>query len=204
MRKNLSKDEIDKDMIQIVKERKPKDVKQLIKMMQEKFYLSDQEILKHILDLQEKGKIYFSPNQSHTPQKLTGYMRSPQASWYWITITITLATALIVFTLPENAFPLVYARYILGSIFVLWLPGYTLIKALFPQKELDNIERAALSMGMSLAIAPIVGLLLNYTPWGIRQTPIIISLLALTFTFATAAIIREHQTKTTSAPKATA
>jgi len=200
----LSKDEIDKDMIQIVKERKPKDVKQLIKMMQEKFYLSDQEILKHILDLQEKGKIYFSPNQSHTPQKLTGYMRSPQASWYWITITITLATALIVFTLPENAFPLVYARYILGSIFVLWLPGYTLIKALFPQKELDNIERAALSMGMSLAIAPIVGLLLNYTPWGIRQTPIIISLLALTFTFATAAIIREHQTKTTSAPKATA
>jgi len=204
LRKNLSKDEIDKDMIQIVKERKPKDVKQLIKMMQEKFYLSDQEILKHILDLQEKGKIYFSPNQSHTPQKLTGYMRSPQASWYWITITITLATALIVFTLPENAFPLVYARYILGSIFVLWLPGYTLIKALFPQKELDNIERAALSMGMSLAIAPIVGLLLNYTPWGIRQTPIIISLLALTFTFATAAIIREHQTKTTSAPKATA
>ena len=102
---------------------------------------------------------------------------------------------LLVFTIPENAFPLVYARYILGSIFVLWLPGYALIKALFPEKELENIERIALSIGMSIALVPIIGLLLNYTPWGIRLTPITISLLALTLTFATAAIIREHKTK---------
>jgi len=43
---------------------------------------------------------------------------------------------------------------------------------------------------------PIVGLLLNYTPWGIRLTPITISLLALTLTLATVAMLREHQTKT--------
>lgn len=45
---------------------------------------------------------------------------------------------------------------------------------------------------MSIALAPIVGLLLNYTPFGIRLAPITISLLALTVSFATAAIIREH------------
>jgi len=66
-------------------------------------------------------------------------------------------------------------------------------KNLFPTKELDNIERTALSIGMSLALIPITGLLLNYTPWGIRLTPVTISLLALTITFATAAILREHQ-----------
>jgi uncharacterized membrane protein len=38
-----------------------------------------------------------------------------------------------------------------------------------------------------------VGLLLNYTPWGIRLTPIVLSLLALTIVFSTAAMIREHQ-----------
>ncbi|MEM1540867.1 MAG: DUF1616 domain-containing protein, partial [Candidatus Bathyarchaeia archaeon] len=54
---------------------------------------------------------------------------------------------------------------------------------------------AALSIGLSLVIVPIVGLLLNYTPWGIRLTPITMSLLALTTTFATAALIREHRTK---------
>jgi len=75
------------------------------------------------------------------------------------------------------------------------LPGYSLIKALFPTKEIDNIERTALSIGISLALVPITGLLLNYTPWGIRLTPVTLSLLALTTVFATAAIIREHQTK---------
>ena len=58
---------------------------------------------------------------------------------------------------------MVYARYLLGSLFVLFLPGYTFIKALFPAKQLDSIERTALSIGMSLALVPMIGLLLNYT-----------------------------------------
>ena len=44
---------------------------------------------------------------------------------------------------------------------------------------------------MSLALVPLTGLLLNYTPWGIRLTPITISLLALTLTLATIAFYRE-------------
>ena len=63
---------------------------------------------------------------------------------------------------------------------------------------MDNIERVALSLGMSLALVPIVGLILNYTPWGIRLTPIPLSLLALTIIFATAALLREYQAKSSS------
>jgi len=88
----------------------------------------------------------------------------------------------------------------LGSIFVLFLPGYSLIKALFPTRELDNIERTALSVGMSLALVPITGLLLNYTPWGIRTIPVTLSLTALTIAFATAALIREHEAKPKEKP----
>jgi uncharacterized membrane protein len=51
---------------------------------------------------------------------------------------------------------------------------------------------------MSLALVPLVGLLLNYTPWGIRLTPITLSLTALTLTFATAAVIREYQSTSKS------
>jgi uncharacterized membrane protein len=61
------------------------------------------------------------------------------------------------------------------------------------EKNLDTIERIALSVGMSIAIVPMVGLLLYYTPWGIQLTPIVLSLSALTATFATAAVLREHQ-----------
>jgi len=69
------------------------------------------------------------------------------------------------------------ARIILGLPFILFFPGYILIAALFPKKtHLDSIERVALSFGLSIAIVPLIGLILNYTPWGIRLYPILISL----------------------------
>ncbi|RJQ29656.1 MAG: DUF1616 domain-containing protein [Peptococcaceae bacterium] len=68
-------------------------------------------------------------------------------------------------------------RVILGLPYVLFFPGYCLIAALFPAKnDLDGIERAALSFGLSIAVTPLIGLVLNYTSWGIRLVPIFISL----------------------------
>lgn len=64
---------------------------------------------------------------------------------------------------------------------VLFIPGYALIAALFPGSgELDLIERIALSFGLSIAVVPLTGLALNYTPWGIRLDPIMVSLTILT------------------------
>ena len=60
-------------------------------------------------------------------------------------------------------------RIALGLLFILFLPGYALIAALFPSgKEIDWIERVALSFGLSIAVVPLLGLLLNYT-WGIFE-----------------------------------
>jgi uncharacterized membrane protein len=71
-------------------------------------------------------------------------------------------------------------RTLLGVPFILFIPGYILIFALFPAKKtdrgIDTIERIALSFGLSIAIVPLIGLLLNYTPWGIRLEPILLSL----------------------------
>ncbi len=53
---------------------------------------------------------------------------------------------------------------------------------------MDTIERIALCLGMSIVLIPIVGLILNYTPWGIRLIPVTLSLLVLTVIFATVAI----------------
>jgi len=196
LNKNLSKDEIDQHIIQIVKEKKPDNIEQLVKLMQNKLSLPEREILDRVLYLEEKEKLQLKPHQIATPKKLTTYLGSSQTYWFWATIILAVITTVIVFIVPENVYPLVYARYILGSIFILWLPGYTLTKALFPTKEIDHIERAALSIGMSLAVVPITGLLLNYTPWGIRLTPVTLSLLALTLALATVALLRERQVET--------
>jgi len=188
-------DIIEQHILQLVKKENPKNVEQLLKLTKERLSLKEEEAQKHILQLINHEKIKLKEPPQQTPHSLSTYIRSSKAYWFWITISLAIATTMLVFTVPEDAYPIVYIRYVLGSIFVLWLPGFTFIKALFPAKELDNIEQAALSIGLSLAVVPIVGLLLNYTPWGIRLTPITLSLLALTITFATAAMIREHQTK---------
>jgi uncharacterized membrane protein len=74
-------------------------------------------------------------------------------------------------------FPSHVLRIVLGLPFILFFPGYTLIAALFPRKsDLGGIERVALSFGLSIAVVPLMGLILNYTPWGIRLYPILISL----------------------------
>jgi uncharacterized membrane protein len=113
--------------------------------------------------------------------------------WYWVVVLLALATTVSIFTIPENAFPLALARYILASIFILFLPGYSFIKALFPVKELDNIERTALSVGMSLALVTILGLLLSSMQISIRTAPVTLSVLLLTAVFSTTAIVRQFQ-----------
>jgi uncharacterized membrane protein len=59
-------------------------------------------------------------------------------------------------------------------LLVLFIPGYVLVAALFPaKKEIDWIERIALSIGLSIAVVPLLGLALNFTPLGIRFAPIV-------------------------------
>ena len=102
---------------------------------------------------------------------------------------IILALATLVFTLtPLADLPV---RIPLGLVMVLFVPGYTLIAALFPKAgDLEGIERTALSFGLSIAMVSLIGLALNYTPWGIRLTPVVVSLVIFTIVMATAAYWR--------------
>jgi len=87
---------------------------------------------------------------------------------------LALALITLVYLAPDNA-----VRQILGLIFVLFLPGYVATAALFPENDqIDGIERVALSFGLSIAIVPLIGLALNFTPWGIRLDPILASVSA--------------------------
>ena len=89
-------------------------------------------------------------------------------------IVLALLLVVLVFLVPDSL-----ARQVLGLAFVLFLPGYVATAALFPENEqIDGIERVALSFGLSIAIVPLIGLALNFTPWGIRLDPILASVSA--------------------------
>jgi len=105
-----------------------------------------------------------------------------------LVIALTLACILFVMVPPLNETPV---RIILGLLLVLFLPGYSLIAALFPGKDdLDGIERIALSFGLSIAVVPLLGLALNYRPFGIRLVPILVVLSAFTVSLAVIAGVR--------------
>ena len=108
-----------------------------------------------------------------------------------LVIFLTLLCIPFVLIPPLNESPV---RIILGLPLVLFLPGYALIAALFIRKDdLDGIERIALSFGLSIAISPLLGLALNYTPFGIRLTPILIVLSVFTIALAIGAYVRRSR-----------
>jgi uncharacterized membrane protein len=88
---------------------------------------------------------------------------------------IWLITAMAAIYLPAlNESPL---RIVLTLPAILFIPGYCLIAALFPKKDdIGLVERIMLSIGFSIAIVPLIGLGLNFTSWGIRLDPIVVSL----------------------------
>jgi len=59
-------------------------------------------------------------------------------------------------------------RATLAAPLVFVLPGYALMKALLPDQPRRLAEQLLLSLGSSLAVAVLGGLILNLTPWGIR------------------------------------
>ena len=117
------------------------------------------------------------------------YAASPISLWFWGAVGATLLSVAFVFATSGLA---LYLRYAFGSLLVLFLPGYSLIELLYPKKELDELTRFALSLGLSLAIVPLVGLVLNYTPFGIRLLPVALSLSGLTLVFLVLALRRKH------------
>ena len=203
MTTNQTKNQLKEIILKTIHTEKPQNTKQLIQLMQQHHNIPPEETIKLLTELENQNRLNFTKHPQPTPASLKTYVVSKNATWFWTTIALAAATAIAVFTIPETAYPIVYLRQALGAIFILFLPGFTFIKALFPSKlpiqtskeNLHNIERVALSLGMSLVFAPIVGLILNYTPWGIRLIPIILSLLAFTIVFASAAILREYRAK---------
>jgi uncharacterized membrane protein len=107
-------------------------------------------------------------------------------------IILNIATVLLV--LIVVFFPLTVLRIVLGIPFVLFFPGYTLVLALFPRKEgLSGIERVGLSFGLSIAVVPLIGLILNYTPWGIRLESILYSITFFIFVMSIITWLRQRR-----------
>ncbi|MFW6382510.1 MAG: DUF1616 domain-containing protein [Haloferacaceae archaeon] len=135
-----------------------------------------------------------NPDRSDVESTLREYLPADLAA---ILLT-TMATVAAVAIPGLNATPV---RSVLAVPFVLFVPGYALVAALFPRgtgktSDADGAnddesgrgdrsgiswaERVALAFGTSIAVVPLIGLLLNSTPFGIRLGTVLLSVSGVT------------------------
>jgi len=150
-----------------------------------------QEVARALYKLARGGALRLvDPNP---PKSFTSYLLSAYNLGFAVAALLVAACLFSVYAsglIPALAAP----RIVFGFLFTLFLPGYSLIEALYPRgDELSPLERLALSIGLSLALVPLLGLLLNYTPWGVRLDPTLAALSALTLGLLLIASYRRYR-----------
>lgn len=89
---------------------------------------------------------------------------------YLTLISLTVITPAVIFFVA----PL---RIVIGFVYALLVPGYLITTVLFPKAGNPNgLTRLSFSIGFSILIVPLAGLLLNFLPWGIKLVPMMILL----------------------------
>src|SRR4051794_2033534 len=87
------------------------------------------------------------------------------------------------------------ARALIGLPLVVFAPGYAIIAAAFPSDRLGMTERLLFSLGVSLAVAALAGLLLHWTALGLRPAAWAVALGNLTLVASLIALVRRWQTR---------
>jgi len=177
-------------ILRAVEEKGGLTVEELVDEIEKSVDVSRHEVVRHLYWLWKvKGDVRLEDKAP--PSTLFQYIKSFYGVWFLVLVAAVMLTASAIYVLPQTV-PYIYIRYVLGSLFVLFLPGFALVESLFPKKhDITSLERVALSIGLSLAVVPLVGLMLNYTPWGIRLNSVFTSLAILTFAFSMIALQRK-------------
>jgi uncharacterized membrane protein len=182
-------------VVRINNEKKPLTVRELVDRVRETSKLSEDDIIRCVLSLRAEGAIRLKDKaiaEKSDKENTLGFK---------ITIIIGVIAALTAFVIPENLYPWIYVRNFLGIVFVFFLPGYAFVKVFFENsfttdkalKDINRIEQIALSVGLSIAITSLMGLLLYYSPWGLNIEAIVITIFAITFILAAFGIIKGNK-----------
>lgn len=110
-------------------------------------------------------------------------------------LLLLIASAALLLFLPGSG-PLSPVRSFLGLVLALLGPGYVVTAALFPgQQGIDGIERAALSLGLSIVSVVLIALGLNFLANGIAPTSLEVALAGFIAFFAMLAYALRQRTR---------
>src|SRR6266852_7191599 len=114
-----------------------------------------------------------------------------------VIIVITIVAVALAFVVPPDSVP----GRILTLPLVLVLPGYALMASVFPRRSLGAVECLVFSLGLSLVIVVLGGLVLNWTPFGLRASSWSLLLGSITLGACAVALARRRGLRTCHAER---
>jgi uncharacterized membrane protein len=185
-----------KVILEIVETKNPKNVRELVQLVQEQVEASLNDVVKEVKNLQRNGLVVLEElEESTTPRhNFINLMSSKKSLWFWMIVSLAFLAFVSIIFFPETGTPLSYVRYAFGFILAVFLPGYCLTETLFPRKNsIDEIERLTYSVGLSFAVTALVGLFLSLTPFGLTLTTALLTLGSIVVVLALVALNRKYK-----------
>jgi len=175
---------------QMIKDHDPRTVGQLAALLKAHGAFDEERFTETVKQMVRDGSLRLE-KPKYPLGSFVGYLRTPSvSSWFWSTIALT-AVAVVLAISPSGFLPLDALRWCFGSVFLLFLPGYSCLQLLFTKPgEMRKSQRYILSVPVSLAILIILGLVLNYSNVGIRLDSLLETEGAVIVVLGVAAAIR--------------
>jgi len=164
--------------------RRPSTIGQLVRLVVSEGNVDEEDVVSSIKEMNSDGSIVLG-RPSYRFESFLDYLLTPTLSAaMWLTF-VGMFTAILSILLIPDVFPFSIVRVVFVSAFLFFLPGHSVLQVVFQKTEgMDRFERFALSAGMSLAVVPLIGLVVNYTPLGIRLEPVTLAVSLFTIVVA--------------------
>lgn len=91
---------------------------------------------------------------------LLGYLASPMSWWAWLGLLGVALGVIAAELVPHSPPQLEFIKVVMGAPSLFYLPGLSLVRALYPEGKWKGVDEAAAAISLSLAVLPIIGITL--------------------------------------------
>lgn len=153
-------DDISKELVaEYLRRYRPSTIKGLQERLAYDGIRADENSLSAIVLSLQKDRIVGISSPS--PETFAGYITDLDISWWvYSIISISILEMLLVFFQSQNL-SFLPVRFIFGVSILGFLPGYSTVKALFPDDPYPPLERILLSIFLSVVVSIALGVILG-------------------------------------------
>ncbi|TFH13859.1 DUF1616 domain-containing protein [Candidatus Bathyarchaeota archaeon] len=112
-------------------------------------------------------------------ESFSGFLVTKGAAWFWGINLVTLFLFGVLFLFQTNHPIVSFARAIIGGGYVMFFPGFSVTRIIYPKRDIDEFHTLAYSIAISASLVPLIGIILNITPFGMGTNPVIGAMMIL-------------------------